>query len=144
MPALALDAALVHVDRADARGNAQILGPDPYFDDLFCGAAKRRYVTCERIVETSELRRRTAACTRWCSIAGMVDGGDRGAVRRAPDRVHAGVRHRPRASQGLRAPRRRRRLRRRIARRYVDVDPAAYLAAVGGAERVAAIPPPIF
>src|SRR5690349_20922566 len=53
MPALTLDAALVHVDNADARGNAQILGVDPYFDDLFCGAAAKRYVSCERIVETS-------------------------------------------------------------------------------------------
>ena len=40
MPALRLDVALVHVDHADERGNAQILGPDPYFDDLFCGAAQ--------------------------------------------------------------------------------------------------------
>jgi len=55
MPALALDAALVHVSRADARGNAQILSPDPFFDDLFCMAAKRRYVSCERIVPTEAL-----------------------------------------------------------------------------------------
>jgi glutaconate CoA-transferase subunit A len=55
MPALELDAALVHMNRADARGNAQFLGPDPYFDDLYCMAAKRRFVSCERIVETSDL-----------------------------------------------------------------------------------------
>jgi glutaconate CoA-transferase subunit A len=55
MPALELDAALVHVHRADASGNTQILGPDPYFDDLFCMAAKRRYVSCERVVRTEEL-----------------------------------------------------------------------------------------
>jgi len=55
MPALELDAALVHVDRADARGNGQILGPDPYFDDLMCGAAKRRYVSCEKIVATASV-----------------------------------------------------------------------------------------
>jgi len=55
MPALALDAALVHVNRADARGNGQYLGPDPYFDDLYCMAAKRRFVSCERIVETADL-----------------------------------------------------------------------------------------
>lgn len=50
MPALRLDAALVHMNRADAAGNAQYLGPDPYFDDLFCLAAERAYVSCERIV----------------------------------------------------------------------------------------------
>jgi glutaconate CoA-transferase subunit A len=57
MRALELDAALVHVNRADASGNAQILGPDPYFDDLFCMAAKRRIVSCERVVPTEELVR---------------------------------------------------------------------------------------
>jgi len=50
MPALRLDAALVHMNRADAAGNGQYLGPDPYFDDLFCLAAERAYVSCERIV----------------------------------------------------------------------------------------------
>ncbi|MFD9005969.1 CoA transferase subunit A [Streptomyces sp. NPDC059582] len=55
MPALCLDAALVHVNRADRRGNGQYLGPDPYFDDLFCAAADAAYVSCERIVDTAEL-----------------------------------------------------------------------------------------
>jgi glutaconate CoA-transferase subunit A len=55
MQALELDAALVHVNRADPSGNAQVLGPDPYFDDLFCMAARKRFVSCERIVHTEEL-----------------------------------------------------------------------------------------
>jgi glutaconate CoA-transferase subunit A len=55
VPALHLDAALVHLNRADAAGNGQYLGPDAYFDDLFCGAAERAYVSCERIVPTAEL-----------------------------------------------------------------------------------------
>ena len=55
MPALHLDVALVHMNRADERGNACYLGPDPYFDDLFCLAAQRRFVSCEAIVPTSEL-----------------------------------------------------------------------------------------
>src|SRR5215210_7436623 len=50
VPALELDVAIVHMNRADASGNAQFLGPDPYFDDLFLGAAKRRFVSTERIV----------------------------------------------------------------------------------------------
>src|ERR1700730_15750343 len=51
MPALALDAALVHLNRSDHSGNAQYLGPDLYFDDLFLGAAApgRRFLSCERI-----------------------------------------------------------------------------------------------
>ncbi|MEC3974812.1 CoA transferase subunit A [Amycolatopsis sp. H20-H5] len=55
VPALRLDAALVHLNRADARGNAQYLGPDPYFDELFALAADRCYVSVERVVETAEL-----------------------------------------------------------------------------------------
>jgi glutaconate CoA-transferase subunit A len=55
VPALKLDAALVHLNRADEAGNAQYLGPDPYFDELYCAAADRAYVSCERIVPTEEL-----------------------------------------------------------------------------------------
>jgi glutaconate CoA-transferase subunit A len=54
VPALRLDAALVHVNRADAKGSGQILGPDPFFDDLFLGAADRRFVTTERIIDTDQ------------------------------------------------------------------------------------------
>ncbi|MDB5984658.1 MAG: CoA-transferase subunit alpha [Pseudomonas sp.] len=53
MPALTLDAALVHVDRADARGVCQISGPDHYMDDLFVRAAKNVYVTCDELVDSS-------------------------------------------------------------------------------------------
>ncbi|MBO9549373.1 CoA-transferase [Pseudomonas sp.] len=52
MPALKLDAALVHVDRADARGVCQIAGPDHYMDDLFVRAAARTYVTCDELVDS--------------------------------------------------------------------------------------------
>lgn len=55
VPALRLDAALVHLNRSDAQGNGQYLGPDPYFDDLFCEAADHAYVSCERIVDTTDL-----------------------------------------------------------------------------------------
>ncbi|MGW5938534.1 CoA transferase subunit A [Streptomyces celluloflavus] len=55
VPALRLDAALVHLHRADAQGNGQYLGPDPYFDDLFCEAADAAYLSCEQIVDGAEL-----------------------------------------------------------------------------------------
>jgi glutaconate CoA-transferase subunit A len=54
MPALHLDVALIHANRADVRGNGQYLGPDWYFDDLFCMAARRRFMSCERIVDTED------------------------------------------------------------------------------------------
>ncbi|MBV8462766.1 MAG: CoA transferase subunit A [Acidimicrobiales bacterium] len=55
MPALHLDAAIVHTNRADPAGNGQVLAPDPFFDPLFLGAAERRFMTSERIVENGTL-----------------------------------------------------------------------------------------
>ncbi len=54
MPALPLDVALVHQNRADIGGNAQFLGPDLYFDDLMCQAAATSFVTCEQLVDTAD------------------------------------------------------------------------------------------
>jgi glutaconate CoA-transferase subunit A len=55
MPALKLDAALIHVDRADRLGNTQTIGPDPYFDEHYARAAERCYVTCEDLVDRLDL-----------------------------------------------------------------------------------------
>ncbi|MEZ5383305.1 MAG: CoA-transferase [Microthrixaceae bacterium] len=54
VPALHLDVALIHANRADAAGNAQLLGEDPFMDDLFVRAADRAIVSCERVVEPSQ------------------------------------------------------------------------------------------
>ncbi|GAA2393984.1 CoA transferase subunit A [Dactylosporangium salmoneum] len=76
VPALPLDAALVHLNRADVHGNAQYLGADPYFDDLFCSAAERAYVSVERIVPTAELTRdapvQSLLLQRWM-VHGVVE-----------------------------------------------------------------------
>jgi glutaconate CoA-transferase subunit A len=73
VPALHLDAALVHLNRADVRGNASFLGPDLYFDDLYCAAAEKAYVSCERIVPTAELGELTRLrIPRWM-VAGVVE-----------------------------------------------------------------------
>jgi len=52
MPALKLDVALIHADRADARGVCQIKGPDLYMDDLMVRAAEQTFVSCDELVET--------------------------------------------------------------------------------------------
>lgn len=52
MPPLHLDAAFLHTNRADARGNGQYLGTDPFMDDLFAKAAERTYLSAERIVDS--------------------------------------------------------------------------------------------
>jgi glutaconate CoA-transferase subunit A len=55
VPALRMDVAFVHVNRADAGGNGQCLGRDPYFDHLFCMAADEAFMSCEEVVPTEEL-----------------------------------------------------------------------------------------
>lgn len=53
MPALPLDVALLHVDRADARGVCQVKGPDLYMDDLFARASKQTFVSCDELVDSA-------------------------------------------------------------------------------------------
>lgn len=55
VPALELDVALVHQNLSDQSGNAAWMGEDPFMDDLFVRAAKKAYVSCERVVATDEL-----------------------------------------------------------------------------------------
>jgi len=55
VPALNVDVAFIHMNRADASGNGQALGRDPYFDNLFCMAAEKTFMSCEKILPTQEL-----------------------------------------------------------------------------------------
>jgi glutaconate CoA-transferase subunit A len=73
MPALELDAAIIHMNRGDGRGNGQFLGPDPYFDDLFCLAAKKRFMSVEKLVSTEQLSKEGSLYTMKINRT-MVDG----------------------------------------------------------------------
>ncbi len=53
MPALNLDAALIHADRADQRGVCQIAGPDHYMDDWYARAATKTFVSCDELVDSA-------------------------------------------------------------------------------------------
>ncbi|QZA07376.1 acyl CoA--acetate/3-ketoacid CoA transferase subunit alpha [Mycolicibacter heraklionensis] len=64
MPALNLDAAFVHMNLGDERGNAAYTGIDPYFDDLFLMSAQRRFLSVEKIVPTEELIASTSPQTQ--------------------------------------------------------------------------------
>lgn len=55
VPALRLDAALVHMNRVDENGNGAFLGPDLYMDDLFLEAAGAGYVSAEKVVPVGSL-----------------------------------------------------------------------------------------
>ena len=75
VPALQLDAAICHLNRADERGNASFLGPDLYFDDLFLRAApSRRFISVERVVPTRELATEAGTELRLRIARMMVDG----------------------------------------------------------------------
>lgn len=52
MPAIKLDATLLHVGRADRSGTTLTFGPDPYFDDLLARAADKVYVTTEELTDS--------------------------------------------------------------------------------------------
>jgi glutaconate CoA-transferase subunit A len=78
MPALHLDAALIHQNRGDERGNGQFLGPDLYFDDLMVQAAPTgaRFMSVERIVDTNDMAKEGTHHTRRISrmsIDGVVE-----------------------------------------------------------------------
>ena len=76
MPALKLDAALLHVNRADHRGNVQLLGPDVYYDEWFARASDRTYVSCEELVPAMEdayPADAQASIVERCFISGVVE-----------------------------------------------------------------------
>ena len=76
MPALKLDAALIHVHRCDHRGNVQALGPDTYYDEWFAKAAHECFVSCEKLVEAMEDAHpddATANIVERCFITGVVE-----------------------------------------------------------------------
>ncbi|MEY2399861.1 MAG: glutaconate CoA-transferase, subunit [Actinomycetota bacterium] len=84
VPALELDAALIHQNRGDGRGNGQFLGPDIYFDDLMVQAAPtgRRFMSVERIVDTTDMAKEGSHHTQRISRM-SIDG-----VIEAPNGAH--------------------------------------------------------
>ncbi|MEY2425721.1 MAG: glutaconate CoA-transferase, subunit [Actinomycetota bacterium] len=84
VPAMELDAALIHQNRGDERGNGQFLGPDIYFDDLMVQAAPtgRRFMSVERIVDTNDMAKEGSHHTRRISRM-SIDG-----VIEAPNGAH--------------------------------------------------------
>lgn len=143
MPALKLDAALLHVDRADHLGNVQTLGPDPYFDELFARAATRCYVSCEELVERLDL---TDGAEARCNtversyITGVVPARFGAHPTSNPPaygwdlehlRAYAGCAQDPDGWD-------------RYVSQYLQGTEANYLERAGGAPRLASLPVPVF
>lgn len=143
MPAIPLDAALIHVHRADHRGNVQALGPDTYYDEWFAKAAKRSYVSAEHVVERMDLAHSEDARANIferCFVHGVIEapcgahptslppayGWDMAALKTyAASAAEEGGWDRYR-------------------REVIGEDEAGYLQRAGGAQAVAALPLPIF
>jgi glutaconate CoA-transferase subunit A len=143
MPALKLDAALLHVNRCDRRGNVQLFGADTYYDEWFAKAAAKTYVSCEELVEAMEdvyPENAQANPFERGVVTGVVEiaggahpssmppayGWDMKALKTYADAAK---------DPGDWAS---------VADRFVGASEADYLASVGGKEAVAALPLPIF
>jgi glutaconate CoA-transferase, subunit A len=129
VPALPLDAALVHLNRADAAGNAQFLGDDLYFDDLFCTAAEQAYVSCERIVPTAGLEAgglTRLRVHRWM-VAGVVEAPNGAHFTSCAPDYGRDERFQERYAAAARDPEQWA----RFAATYLSGDEAGYQAAVG-------------
>lgn len=143
MPALKLDAALVHVHRADHRGNIQALGPDTYYDDWFAKAADECFVSCEELVPAMEDAHpddAQANIFERCFVTGVTEakagahptsmpplyGPDMNAFK-----AYAGA---AKESGDWSA----------VADQFVGKDEAAYLASIGGKEAVMQVPLAIY
>ena len=143
MPALRLDAALLHVNRSDWRGNVQLFGPDVYYDEWFARAAAKTYVSCEELVDRIEDHYPEAAQANVferCFVSGVTEiaggahpssmppayGWDSKALKAYTDAAR---------DPGDWAA---------VADRFVGASEAQYLNSFGGKEAVAALPLPIF
>jgi len=141
MPAIRLDAALLHVHRADPLGNTLTLSPDPFFDEHMARAADQVYVSAESIVSTAELEMEKNGRYQLVerALVSAVIHAPLGAhpTSAAPD-YHLDLAHikhyvnSANAADGWADYR----------AQFVDVEPDAYLAAIGGAPRLLALPKP--
>ncbi|WP_068636479.1 CoA transferase subunit A [Thauera butanivorans] len=142
MPALKLDAALVHVNVADRLGNTLILGGDPYFDHLVARAADACYVSAERVEERLALAPEQARFNTFerYLVKGVVHApGGAHPTTCAPDYgwdMSHFKRYVASAAEegGWQA----------YMDEFVSPGEAAYQAANGGIERMGALPLPVF
>ncbi len=143
MPALHLDAALIHVDRADRLGNVQTLGPDPYFDELFARAATRTYASCEELVERLDLKYSADArfnIVERSYITGVVAARFGAHPTSNPPAYGWDMEHLKAYSALATEPGGWE----RYMDEFVSAPEPGYLERLGGATRLAALPPPVF
>ncbi len=143
MPALRLDAALLHVNRSDWRGNVQLLGPDVYYDEWFAKAATKTYVSCETLIDKIEdhfPQDAQANVFERCFVSGVVElpGGAHPSAMtpiHGPDMKWFKAYSDAARDPGDWAA---------VVDQFVGADEAAYQASIGGKEAVMNLPLAIY
>jgi glutaconate CoA-transferase subunit A len=142
MPALKLDAALLHVNECDRLGNTLVRGADTFFDQLYARAAERCYVSTEVLHARLELDADSARLNPFerYLVSGVVHAPcgahptymspDYGWDMEHLKRYNASATE----EQGWD----------KYLEEFVQPGEAAYLAKIGGAERVAKLKLPVF
>jgi glutaconate CoA-transferase, subunit A len=139
MPALTLDAALIHVNRSDWRGNVQLLGPDVYYDEWFAKAASKSYVSCEELVDKMEDHYpddAKANIFERCFVSGVVELPGGAHPSSMPPLYGPDMKALKAYSDAARDPGEWN----AVADRFVGTSEADYLASVGGKESVMKTP----
>lgn len=141
MPAIQPDMALLHVHRSDEKGNVLTLSPDPFFDELMARAAQRTFVTTEKVVSTAELdlpgnaRHHLVERALISGVAEVPFGAHPTSA--APDyQLDLAQLKTYAAAQGDEWD--------AYRQHFIDVDHDGYLAAVGGAGAIRAVPAPVY
>ncbi|MBS0254959.1 MAG: acyl CoA--acetate/3-ketoacid CoA transferase subunit alpha, partial [Proteobacteria bacterium] len=143
MPALKLDAALLHVNRADWRGNVQVFGPDVYYDEWFARAAAKTYVSTEELVpamEDAHAATAQAQIVERCFISGVVELPGGAHPSSMPPHYGWDMKAFKAYADAAKDPGEWS----AVAERFVGASEADYLAAAGGVEAVRALALPIF
>ncbi len=144
MPAIKLDAALLHVTVADRLGNTQIHSPDPFFDEHFVRASDACYVSCEHLEDRLDVSHSDTAKLNYFErflVKGVVHSpGGAHPTLSAPNygwdmahlKKYAGFAGEENGWQSYRDE------------FLSGADEADYQVAVGGAEHVKSLPLPVF
>jgi glutaconate CoA-transferase, subunit A len=143
MPALKLDAALLHVNRSDWRGNVQLLGADTYYDEWFAKAAAKTYLSCEELVDKMEDHYPDSAQANVferCFVTGVTQIAGGAHPSSMPPLYGPDMKALKAYSDAAREPGEWS----AVAKRFVGSDEAAYLAGIGGKEAVMNTPLAIY
>ncbi|QNA86632.1 CoA transferase subunit A [Sphingomonas sp. So64.6b] len=143
MPALKLDAALIHVQRADRWGNIQAFGPDFYYDEWFARAATETFVSAEEVVDRIEIGDAGAARANFVErmfVTGVIPAPCGAHPTSMPPDYGWDMEH----LRGYVASAGEQGGWDRYVSETIGDDEAGYLDRIGGKSRVAALPLPIF